>query len=230
MNYLLAHLDVTMICYLWYTLIMKYKAILFDMDGVIFDNESLHMAAFRTTLSQYGHGLDNGQYMRYFAGKTDEEGFKQYFDIINEEVNIPTIMREKTKAYLDFASNQPTPYPDMIPLIKELSNLSELAIVTGSSRTEVDSMLRVCGLENQFSVIISADDVAHSKPNSEGYLKAADSLNVSVDKCVVVEDSPSGVQAAFAAKIDCIAVTNTHSLQELKLATQVVDTLSIDLF
>src|SRR5258706_6967583 len=58
---------------------MNYKAVLFDMDGVIVDSEPLHVAAFQATLKNYGHDLTGEQYKQHFAGRTDEAGFKQYF-------------------------------------------------------------------------------------------------------------------------------------------------------
>jgi beta-phosphoglucomutase len=68
---------------------MSYKAVLFDMDGVIVDSEPLHVAAFQTTLKGYGYGLTHEQYKQYFAGRTDEVGFRRYFDFIGESVNTP---------------------------------------------------------------------------------------------------------------------------------------------
>lgn len=208
---------------------MKYKAVLFDMDGVILDSEPLHIAAFQATLGRFGHELDMSGYEAHFAGKTDEEGFKQYFSFINEQADIPNIMSEKAKAYLELAGDQLSPYPGIVPLIKELSALVPLALVTGSLHSEVDIALRACGIEGLFSVIVAAEDVTKSKPDPEGYLKAAKQLGVAAEDCVIVEDTPSGVNAAVAANIDCIAVTNTHTKEELKAATKVVDKLSFDL-
>lgn len=209
---------------------MKYKAVLFDMDGVILDSEPLHIAAFQATLGRFGHTLDMDGYEAHFAGKTDEEGFRQYFDFIGETANIPHIMSEKAKAYLELAGDQLSPYPGVVSLIKELSTRVPLALVTGSLRAEVDVALKACGIQDQFSVIVAADDISKSKPDPEGYLKAAKQLSIAPKDCVVVEDTPNGVSAAAAANIDCIAVTNTHSTDQLKAATRVADTLSLSLF
>lgn len=209
---------------------MKYKAVLFDMDGVILDSEPLHVAAFQATLGKRGHELSHGEYMDHFAGKTDEEGFKQYFAFINEEADIPNIMDEKMKEYLKLAGDTLAPYPGVVSVIKELAKHVPLALVTGSLRAEVDVALKACGIEDQFTAIVTANDITHSKPNPEGYLKAAKVLGISVDDCVVVEDSPSGVNAAVAADIDCIAITNTHSKEDLKSANRIVDSLTLSLF
>jgi len=209
---------------------MKYKAVLFDMDGVILDSEPLHVAAFQATLGRFGHELDMNGYEAHFAGKTDEAGFKQYFDFINEKADIPAIMSKKAKKYIELAKDQLIPYAGIVQLIKELSEHVPLALVTGSLRSEVDVALKACGIEGQFSAIVTADDITKSKPDPEGYLKASALLGIYPKDCVVVEDSPSGINAAIAATIDCIAVTNTHSKEELKAATMVVDELSLNLF
>lgn len=209
---------------------MKYKAALFDMDGVILDSEPLHVAAFQTTLQGFGYTLDLDGYEAHFAGRTDEEGFRQYFAFINEEVDISTVMNEKAKQYMALASDQLLPYPGITQIINELSLSVPLALVTGSLRAEVDIALKACGLEDVFSSIVTAEDVTKGKPAPEGYLKAATELGVAAHDCVVVEDSPKGVAAAIAAGIDCIAITTTHSRDDLKAATKVVDTLSFSLF
>jgi len=169
-------------------------------------------------------------YEAHFAGKTDEEGFKQYFDFIGEKADIYKIMSQKAIMYLELADGQLAPYPGMVQLIKELYSNIPLALVTGSLRSEVDIALKACGIENPFSAIITAEDVVKGKPDPEGYLKAARQLRVTPQDCVIVEDTPSGVSAAIAANIDCIAVTNNHSKDELHAATRVVDKLSLSLF
>src|SRR5581483_5102695 len=172
---------------------MSYKAILFDMDGVIVDSEPLHVAAFQITLKKYGHELSHDQYKQHFAGKTDEAGFKQYFDSIGEAVDIPLIMNEKGKAYLELAADRLVAYPGVIEFIRNLAERKvSLALVTGSLRAEADVTLEAFGIANLFSAVIAAEDITHSKPDPEGYLKAAKTLGVNPDDCVVIEDAPSG--------------------------------------
>ena len=209
---------------------MKYEAVLFDMDGVIIDSEPLHEAAFRATLATHGRELTESHYKRYFLGKTDHDGLELYFQFMNEQVDVAKLADEKAVTYLHIASDQLEAYPGVISLIKELSAKVPLALVTGSLRIEVDTALSRLGISDCFSVIVSAGDVTTGKPNPEGYLKAAALLGVDAKDCVVVEDSASGVKAAKAAGADCIAVTNTHSVDELKDATIVVGRLNIDLF
>jgi beta-phosphoglucomutase len=208
---------------------MNYEAILFDMDGIIVDSEPLHVAAFQATLRQYKHDLTQDDYLTHFAGKTDEAGFKQYFDFVGETVDLSVIMDEKAKTYLALASDQLTPYPGVIDVIRALAEQrTPLALVTGSLRAEAEVTLKAFGITDCFSTIIAAEDIEHSKPNPEGYKKAAQLLGVDIANCVVIEDSPSGVAAAKAAGARCLALTTTHTPQELHNATRIVDQLRID--
>lgn len=209
---------------------MKYKAVLFDMDGVILDSEPLHVAAFQAVLKRYGHDLSDEQYKEHFAGRTDKEGFEQYFRFINESVELPAIMDEKARAYLELASDQLQPYPGVASVIRELSRSTALALVTGSLRAEAEVALKACGIEDLFDVIIAAEDVSKSKPDPEGYQQAVRRLGLTPSECVIVEDSPSGIAAANAAGIAVIAVCNTHEPEELSGATKIVEQLSLASF
>jgi HAD superfamily hydrolase (TIGR01509 family) len=202
---------------------MGYKAILFDMDGVIVDSEPLHVAAFQATLQQYGRALSEDQYLQHFAGRTDEAGFQRYFDFIGETVELPVIMDQKAKAYLALAADQLMPYPGVIEVIRKLAEQqTPLALVTGSLRTEAEVTLKTFEITDYFSTIVAAEDTRHGKPNPEGYLKAAETLGIDPVECIVVEDSPSGVAAAKAAGMKCLAITNTHTAEALQEATSIV--------
>lgn len=205
---------------------MSHQAVLFDMDGVIVDSEPLHVAAFQAILKGYGHDLSNDQYKEHFAGRTDEAGLKQYFDFIGETVELPVIMDKKAKAYLELAADELKPYPGVIEFIQDLAKRDmRLALVTGSLKSEAEITLKAFNLTDYFSAVIAAEDIEHSKPNPEGYLKGAKALGISPADCIVIEDAPKGVQAAKAAGIYCVAVTNTHTAEESAGATRIVDQL-----
>lgn len=209
---------------------MKYNAVLFDMDGVILDSEPLHVAAFQATLENRGHTLSGQDYKDHFAGKTDEAGFESYFTFLNETVDLPVIMDAKAKKYLELAADQLVPYAGIVSLIRVLAESVPLALVTGSLRVEAEIALKTFEITDCFKVIVAAEDISQSKPSPEGYSKAAHLLGVPTSRCIVVEDSPSGVQAAQSAGCDCIAVTNTHKLEDLEGATNIVNRLELNMF
>lgn len=209
---------------------MKYGAILFDMDGVILDSEPAHFAAFRKVLENHGMNLSEEGYKKYFAGKTDKQGFEQYFSSLSAKIDVNKFMDHKTCAYSELAADRLAPFPSTIQIIKKLQGKIPLALVTGSLRPEAEIALGSLSLETSFNVMICAEDIHNGKPDPEGYNKAVSILGIERDKCVVIEDSPNGVLAAKKAGITCIAVTTTHTPNELREASAVVHTLSADLF
>jgi HAD superfamily hydrolase (TIGR01509 family) len=206
---------------------MSYKAILFDMDGVIVNTEPVHLAAFQATLNRMGHNLSEEGYVQHFAGRTDEDGFRQYFAFMNEEVDLPVVMSEKAETYLKLAADQLVAYPGIVGFIREVSQLVPLALVTGSLRIEAEIVLKEFQIADCFTTIVAAGDVEHGKPDPEGYLKAAKALGVEPANCIIIEDSPSGVKAANMAGIRSLAVLNTHSPEALAEATARTERLTL---
>ena len=211
---------------------MNYTAICFDLDGVIVDSEPLHRAAFRSTLSYYGHQLSDYDYEKHFAGKTDEQGFKSYFDTNNIQTPSNDLITTKNDAYAQLAEHGLIAYAGVPELIHMLHKETSLALVTGSSLNEAKLALASCGISSCFSTIVTADDISIGKPDPEGYLLATHRLNSSTlpANCIAIEDSPSGVQAAKSAGMYCVAITTTHSAEQLQLADIIVDQLSFDMF
>lgn len=205
---------------------MSYQAVLFDMDGVIVDSEPLHAEVYKRTLKKYGYDITDEQYKAYILGKTDKVGLRDYFDALSLNDDPSPILTDKAQAYLAFAADKLKPYQEVVGLIHDLAGRSiALGLVTGSLRAEAELTLRTLGLESYFSSVVAAEDVAYSKPDPEGYLKAAAALRVEPAVCLVIEDAPSGIRAANAAGMHCVAVTSGHTANELQDATVVVDYL-----
>lgn len=209
---------------------MKYEAVLFDMDGVIVDTEWLHEVAFRETLATHGYELTPDEYKAFFVGKTDRDGLEQYLDSLKRVHDNQAIIDQKSAIYLSVASEQIRPYRGVASLIRQLAEIVPVGLVTGSMRHEAEIAMNTLGILEFFGVTITIEDVKRGKPDPEGYLKAAQLLRIPIQNCVVVEDSVSGVKAAKSAGAPCIAVTNTHTVDELHLADEIVAELSMELF
>lgn len=206
---------------------LEYKAILFDMNGVLVDDEHLQEEAFRQTLSKIKIPLTSEDYIRFFIGKTDRKGFEDYFQSLNTTQNIDPLIVMKGKEYEKLASRNVQGYHGVKEFVKAAAEHGlSLAVVTSSMKNEATSVLAGLELTNYFQSIIAADDVKNSKPHPEGYLKGATALRVDPKQCIVIEDAPSGLKAAKAAGMFSVAVLNTHNIDELVDANIVAKNLS----
>ena len=208
------------------------KYICFDMDGVIIDSEPAHYEAFRLTLKYSADKiLNEKEYAAYFAGKTDRQGFTDYFSV-NDFAHPPIdlLLRHKSQIYSDVVTSKTLPYPDTIAFIHTIPKEWRCALVTSSSRHEANFALERFDIAAYFNVIVTADDIRNSKPYPDGYIRAANLLHAPPSKCIAIEDSPSGIRAALSAGMKCIALTTTHDEIDLQEATTVVSRLDPQLF
>ncbi len=182
-----------------------FEAVLFDMDGLTINSEPQWLEAetelagrfgYEWTISDQAHCLGGplsklGQYMSDLVhGAQSGEYFHRA---------IIELMAEKVRANATFM-------PGARELIHELNGISiPIALVSASPRVIVDAALSHMG-QNPFQATISSDDVTRTKPDPEGYLKAAALLGVSIENSLILEDSLTGVTAARASRAKVIAV------------------------
>jgi len=201
------------------------------MNGVIVNDEPLHTEAFKAVMRDRGQILTDVQYKQYFAGRTDKDGFIAYMAAIGQDFNLGQLMQEKARAYLGMAQGTLKPYSGIVECVRALHQAGlPLALVTGSLRIEAEAVLAAFGMTAYFKAVVAADNVRAGKPDPEGYLKGSALLHVRPQDCVVVEDTPSGIRAAKAAGMSCVAVSNTHVADELKGADKVVARLDATSF
>ena len=204
----------------------KYKAVLFDMDGVIVDSMPYHFISWFETLKEYNITvLPFDIYEK--EGEKCEECVKRFFkrDKIKCDAKIiAEVLKLRDKLYKKYFKVYLFSNIEQI-LIKLKNKGFLLAIVTGSTRQKVVSMLSKKIL-SKFNVIVSADMIKKGKPYPDSYLTAAKKLRVKPKECIVVENAPYGIKAAKSAKMFCIAVTTSLPKQYLKQADIVCKKIS----
>jgi HAD superfamily hydrolase (TIGR01509 family) len=206
----------------------RYSALLFDMNGVIVNDEHLHELAFAEVLSGLGYGMSHQDYARWFMGRTDRDGYQEFFASRRDNRrDIASLIDEKSHAYQRLARGNLSPYPGILDFIQRIAARTvPVALVTSSTRAEAAAVLDAFQLADIFGTRICADDINMGKPNPEGYLQGAAALGVESAMCIVIEDAPSGIRAAHSARMKCLAVTNTHDQMELMEAEVVVSELN----
>ncbi|SFM99469.1 HAD family hydrolase [Thermodesulforhabdus norvegica] len=209
----------------------RIEAIFFDCDGVIVDTEPVHYRSFLETLKPFGIYFTYETYAKKYIGFDDRDGFREILrehNVRPEQALIERLIAEKNAKVLRYAS-EVKPFDGVVDFIKaaKASNMS-LALVSGALRNEVLAFLKSIGLYDAFDVFVTAEDVTKSKPDPESYLLARRKLELllgrtlSPEKCVVFEDTPSGVEAAKKAGLQVIAVTNSFPAESLGAADMVI--------
>lgn len=193
----------------------RYDALLFDFDGVLADTELVHYAAWRDTLAPFGLEIEWAWYQANCVGIGD------YVLAPCFGVGDPAaLVTEKQQRFREALASAPPFLPQTEALIRELSLIYSMAVVSSSFRTEVKPPLERAQLDGCFQAILCGDDVTHVKPAPDLYLKAAGILNVR--KPLVIEDSEAGVASGEAAGFEVLRVTGpAHLPDELRERLQV---------
>src|SRR5215204_6033518 len=193
------------------------EAVLFDLDGVLVNSTRPVERVWRAWAER--HGLDAAQVVEVAHGRRTIEAvqlFTPYLDTEAEAKELERAEIEDTTGLLE-ADGAAT-------LIASLPFRS-WAVVTSGTRALARARLKNTGLQIP-RVLVGADDVEKGKPDPECYLKGAQLLGVVAERCVVVEDTPVGIQAARSAGMVAIAVATTHRASELSEADIVIRALS----
>lgn len=194
---------------------MKYKAILFDMDGVLIESEYLMRASAIRALADYGMQAQHEDFVeftgmgedRFVGGVAEKHGLVYKTEIkelaydyfgqrVKEEANVPAGVKEM----LETLHNK-----DLV-----------LAVCSAADLRKVRYNLQAIGVdENIFSALVTGSDVARKKPFPDIYLEGARRIGMEPKDCLVIEDALSGIQAAHAAGMDAVGVPTTFSKEEL---------------
>ncbi|MDH5641321.1 MAG: HAD family phosphatase [Nitrospira sp.] len=211
------------------------RAIIFDFDGVIADTEPLHFQGLRRTLAEIGITLTEPDYYEHYLGFDDRGCIVEALRVNRIPTAEPTVqdlMRKKAEAYLASIRDHLVIFPGVREFVEAAASAYPIAIASGALRPEIELILEQAGIRKAFRHITSAEDVTRSKPDPEPFLHALACLNnqqidspLTPDACLVIEDSLPGVRAAKAAGMKVLAVTNTHTVQDLHEA----DVVSADL-
>jgi beta-phosphoglucomutase family hydrolase len=201
------------------------EAVLWDMDGVIADTADFHYGAWQEVLEGRGVAFSKADFMRHFGQRHDTiVQFALGAKISPAEIE--AISKIKQAIYRRNIAKYIKALPGVIKLIKSLNqNGIKTAIASSAVKENIDLILDGIGIQNDFQAIAYGTEVVEGKPSPEIFQLAAQKLGVQPGNCVVIEDAIAGVTAAKAAGIKCVAVTNSHSREDLSDADLIVDSL-----
>lgn len=215
------------------------QAVFFDFNGVIIDDEPLQMAAYQDVLRQQGIELTEADY--YGALGMDDKtfvraAFERAKKTLSDDV-LATIMEGKVHRHRKLIEAELPLFPGVVTFLKAASRYYSLGLVSMAMQTEIAYVLDRARLRSLFSVMVSAEDVNVCKPAPDCYRIALEKLNqkrlserllpILARECLVIEDSPPGIESGKGAGMRTLGITNTVSGEQLRAAGAEVVTASL---
>ncbi|MBN1071056.1 HAD family phosphatase [Clostridium botulinum] len=209
------------------------RAFIFDMDGVIIDSEPIHRQVHGEIMNTLGINISKGE-LALYAGATNEYIFTKLKERYGIKKSVSELMDYKSKLIINKVKEESLePINGIRELLNALrKNNIKIAIGSSSPRSLIEAVIDKFNLHSAFDCIVSGEEVERSKPYPDVYIEVSKKLGINPEKCIVVEDSHNGVQAAKSAGMKCIGFNNVNSgNQDLSKADVMVDTIrKIDIY
>ena len=194
---------------------MKFETILFDMDGVLIDSEELMSKSGVLALKEFGIEAKPEDFIPFVGC-----GENRYMGGVAEKYGVPFDPKMKERCYYHYGQYIETDafVPEQIPaLLYRLKDLGyKVAVCTSADWGKVKHNLRAIGVDKDFfDGFVTGDYIQNLKPHPEIYLTGARITKTAPEKCIVVEDAPSGIKAAHAGGMQAIALTSSFSEEYL---------------
>ncbi len=213
------------------------RAVIFDCNGVIADDEPIHYRLFQRVLEEEGIDLERHEYEARYLHFDDRHAFEAIFADRDRRVGprqVAELVERKAALYRAEVPGRLRIFPGVRELVGALAPRYPLAVASGARREEIEFILGEAGVRAAFRAIVASEDVRNAKPDPEPFLLALERLNETLPgkaalirpaQSLVVEDSVGGIAGAKAAGMRCLAVSNTYTAAELSAADKVVRSL-----
>jgi len=202
-------------------------AVVFDLDGVLIDSESVWDAARRAVVAQTS-GSWRAEATRAMMGMSSPEWSRYLHDELGVPLAPEQINKRVVAAMLAHYRRELPLLPGAVSAVKRLATVWPIGLASSANREVIDAVLETAGLTSSFAATVSGEEVARGKPAPDVYLAAARALDVDPRSAAAVEDSSNGLRAAAAAGMIVVAVPNREyppTPDALELADLVVESL-----
>src|SRR3989442_9988221 len=199
------------------------RALIFDFNGVLADDDPIHMEAFRQVANEEGLSFTDEEYLDKYLPLNDWDCFKTLFQESERPLPSPKLdelIQRKSAYYFRAIAEKTVLFADASKVVKAAAGRYALAIASGARRDEIIHILKQGGLEDCFSAIVSAEDVRFGKPHPEPFSRAHERLkerghSLQASECVAIEDSIGGIQSAHEAGMRCLAIAHSYEPSRL---------------
>jgi HAD superfamily hydrolase (TIGR01509 family) len=200
--------------------LIPFQAVIFDLDGLLLDTERIALAAFNETCGHFNIGDQKELFMRC-VGANQSLGEKILMEGLPQTVDFTAFNSVWYENYRKRIHDTPVPLKDgAFSLLRYLSSRHiSMAVATSSKTDRAVEKLQSSDILHMFKVVVGGDQVKHSKPHPDIFLRAAELMGVNPEKCLALEDSENGVRSAVAAGMTVIQIPDlvppTQSLRGL---------------
>ena len=213
------------------------RAIIFDFNGVLADDEAPHVLCFQQALAEVGLTLTAEEYYGAYKGMDERTCATLLLtarDGRSDGALLSRIMARKLDLFRRYTfAHKPALFYGVVPFVKEARSTFRLAVASGGRREQIEYVLAGTAIEHDFETIVSAEDCPIGKPDPAVYLLALQRLNdqrsfrsvLTPEDCLVLEDSRAGIEAAHAAGMTVVGVASTYPQEQLQEADLVVSNL-----
>jgi beta-phosphoglucomutase len=213
---------------------MGISAVIFDFNGVLVDDESVHFALFQEVLAQEGVHITDRDYHERYLGYDDRGCFDAALKDAGQQADrarLDDLIARKARRYVEVAEQGLRFFPSAAETLKAVAARWPVAINSGALRPEIEYALRRMGCLDRVAAIVSAEDTDKCKPDPEGYRLALEALrakeqngsngntpSLTPSACLVIEDSLAGIISAKGAGMWAVGVSTTYGADQLREA------------
>ena len=205
---------------------MSVRAVIFDFNGTLSDDEPILCEIFMHLFAEHGKPMSAQEYFDRLVGLSDPEIVRAWLG--DDDPDVKSVIEERTRRYRDAVADGSSVHEHVREAVRFAASRVPLAICSGAARAEIEPVVDAAGLGACFETIVSSDDVAHGKPDPEGYAKALAALDVDPADSLVVEDTEAGIASARAAGVGrVVALQTTLDPRRLMEADMLIDRLDL---
>ncbi|MHA2226685.1 MAG: HAD family hydrolase [Candidatus Hodarchaeales archaeon] len=205
--------------------IRRFKAIIFDMDGLMVDTERLYLALDHELASEFSKKFDE-KLVERMMGQKPIDSMRIFTNSLNIDISPLKLLERRNSIFLKKLKEDLVPMNGLNEIVNDLYQKFKLAISTGAPQMFVDIILTKLRLQKYFSVIQTSDEIQRGKPDPEIYIRTVERLELIPNQCIVLEDSHNGALAAKRAGCYVIAIPSEYTYDQ---DFQFVDNIARDL-
>lgn len=207
------------------------RAVIFDLDGTLVDNNSYHLETWKKYLEKMGRDISTEEFNANLNGRTNKDVIQYIYGREMTEAEVLKYSLEKEALYREIYQPYIAPVAGLIPFLEALHRKQiPMAIATSGIQPNIDFMFDNIPIKKYFKTVVNSSHIKKGKPEPEIYLKTAEILGIPPANCLVFEDAVVGITSASKAGMKIIAVATTQPKEELSGADLIIDNFYFENF